>query len=102
MTTRKPTDRAINLALASVAGASGCVTLILVVSALLLGLWLDQQFDTKPIFTIGCIIGSVPITLVVMFRMVLRSATAIQQRQYPNTSDQTKHPNANTDEEALL
>jgi F0F1-type ATP synthase assembly protein I len=102
MTTRKPTDRAINLALASVAGLSGCVTLILVVSALLLGLWLDQQLDTKPIFTIGCIIGSVPITLVVMFRMVLRSATAIQQRQYGNTSDQTKHQNANTDEEALL
>ena len=104
MTTRKPTDRAINLALASVAGASGCVTLVLVMSALLFGLWLDHTFDAKPIFTIVCIVGSVPITLMVMLKMVLQAANTIQQRQYGNTSNHIQDQNINisTDEEALL
>ena len=73
-----------NLALAGIAGLSGCVTLGLVVGALLLGLWLDAQFDRRPLFTLICITGSVPFTLIIMTRLVMKSATTIQKRQYGN------------------
>ena len=67
-------QHAYNLTLASVTGLVGCLTLVIIIAALLLGLWLDGHFDTKPLFTLVLMIGSVPVTLVVMF-MVVTSAT---------------------------
>jgi ABC-type transport system involved in cytochrome c biogenesis permease subunit len=65
---------AINMTMASVAGQVGCLTLIIVFAALFAGLWLDRQFGTRPMFTLGLILGSVPISLYLMFRVV-KSAT---------------------------
>ena len=66
---------AFNLTLVAVAGQVGCLTLIVVLAALFGGLWLDSQFDTKPMFTVGLMILSVPVTLVAMF-WVVRKATS--------------------------
>ena len=66
---------AMNLTLASIAGQVGCLTLIIIFFALFAGLWLDRYFDTKPLFTIVLLIGSVPVTLFLMFRLV-RAATS--------------------------
>jgi F0F1-type ATP synthase assembly protein I len=66
---------ALNLTLAGVAGSVGCLTVLIIFLALLLGLWLDNQFQTRPLFTIVFLIGSVPVTLVAMF-WVVRLATA--------------------------
>ena len=66
---------AFNLTLAAVAGQVGCLTLVFVLIALFVGLWLDSQFQTRPMFTILLMIGSVPVTLLVMF-WVVRSTTA--------------------------
>jgi F0F1-type ATP synthase assembly protein I len=63
-----------NLTLASIAGQVGCLTLIIIFIALFAGLWLDRYLDTKPLFTIVFLIGSVPVTLFLMFRVV-RAAT---------------------------
>jgi len=60
--------------LALVVGQVGCFTLIIIFAALLLGLWLDNTLDTKPIFTVGLLIASIPVTLVAMI-VVVRSAT---------------------------
>lgn len=83
---QQPAQYAANLALAGTAGTSGCVTLVVVIGALLTGLWLDNQFHTKPTFTLGCIVGSVPISLFLMMRLVLRSVETIQRRQYGRSS----------------
>lgn len=64
-----------NLALAAVAGQVGCVTLIIVVAALIAGLWLDNRLDTSPIFLAIFLISSVPITVVVML-WIVRSVTS--------------------------
>ena len=66
---------AVNLTLVAVAGQVGCLTLIVVLAALFGGLWLDSQLDTRPMFTVGLMILSVPVTLVAMF-WVVRKATA--------------------------
>ncbi len=71
-----------NLTLASVTGLVGCLTLVIVIAALIFGLWLDGYLDTKPLFTLILIIGSVPVTLVVMFAVV-NSATKRMKTEPP-------------------
>jgi F0F1-type ATP synthase assembly protein I len=60
-------QRIFNLALAVLAGQVGCVTLILVIAAVLGGIWLDTRFNTKPTFTLVLTIASIPVSLVLMF-----------------------------------
>lgn len=76
-----------NLTLAAVAGQVGCLTLLIVVGALFGGLWLDSHFATKPAFTIGMMVLSVPVTLILMF-WIVRSATA-HLRTPPNSKPET-------------
>jgi len=69
---------AFNITLAAVAGQVGCLTTLIVFAALLGGLWLDNQFDTRPMFTVGLMIVSVPITLVLMFWIVRRATSRMR------------------------
>lgn len=84
---------AFNLTLAVVAGQVGCLTLLIVVGALFGGLWLDSRFQTKPMITVGLMVLSVPITLVVMF-WVVRTATSRLQAK-------TEQESENLQEEAI-
>jgi hypothetical protein len=82
--------RARNLALAAVAGQAGVSTVVLVIIALLLGLWLDSVFGVKGPFTIGLLVLSVPLSLGVMLRIALSATKAIQPPHPKNTPTTTK------------
>ena len=69
---------ALNLAFAGFAGQVGFLTLAIVVVALVAGLWLDATFGTRPLFTILVLLASVPLTIFVMFRVVLKFAAQIK------------------------
>lgn len=84
---------AFNLTVVAVAGQVGCLTLLIVMAALFGGLWLDSRFQSKPMFTVGLMVLSVPITLVVMF-WVVRTATSRLQVK-------TEQESENLQEEAL-
>jgi F0F1-type ATP synthase assembly protein I len=79
-----------NTILATVVGQVGCLTPLILLGALFAGLWLDRQFETKPLFTILFIVGSAPVSVFVLYRIV-RMATAKLK-----TDNQSK----NTEEEA--
>lgn len=64
-----------NTILATVVGQVGCLTPLILLGALFAGLWLDRQFETKPLFTILFIVGSAPVSVFVLYRIV-RMATA--------------------------
>jgi F0F1-type ATP synthase assembly protein I len=87
---------AINLTLASVAGQVGCLTLVIIFVALFAGLWLDRYLDTKPLFTIVFLIGSVPVTLFLMFRVV-KAATSRIKPVEKNTKSETPQEDSNRD-----
>jgi F0F1-type ATP synthase assembly protein I len=72
---------AMNLTMASIAGQVGCLTLAIIFLALFTGLWLDRYFVTRPLFTIGFLIGSVPLTLFLMFRVVKAATDRIKPVQ---------------------
>ena len=63
-----------NTILATVVGQVGCLTPVIILGALFAGLWLDRQFETKPLFPILFIVGSAPVSVFVLYRIV-RSAT---------------------------
>jgi MFS-type transporter involved in bile tolerance (Atg22 family) len=73
-------DRAVqtlNMALLGVVGV-GCLTVLVIGAAILAGLWLDNQFQTKPFITIILVLASVPVTLYLIFRGVLIYAPRFQ------------------------
>jgi len=63
----------INMTLAIVAGQVGCLTLVIIMAAVLAGLWLDNAYGTKPTFTIGLLLASIPVSVTIMF-FVVRAA----------------------------
>jgi F0F1-type ATP synthase assembly protein I len=85
-------QHAYNLTLASVAGQVGCLTLIIIIVALFVGLWLDDTLNTKPLFTLVLMIGSVPVTLILMFKLVTTATNHMK-------SDQPKQPVEKQEEE---
>ena len=88
--TPEPGDRGryfLNLSLAGVAGQVGCVTVVIVFGSLLAGIWLDRWLGTRPLFTVGLLLGSVPVTIVIMYWLVKKAVAKIQ----PGVPAQTTH-----------
>jgi hypothetical protein len=46
----------------------GCGTVVIILAFLALGLWLDSQLATKPLFTLICLVGSIPFTGLVIWQ----------------------------------
>ncbi len=69
-----------NSALAAIAGLSGCVTVVIVITALFLGLWFDSLFNWQGPCTIGVLILSMPVSLYVMLRITLWSINRLQHQ----------------------
>lgn len=80
---------ALNLAIIGVFGQVGFLTLFIIVVALLGGLWLDKTFDTKPLFTIVLMIASVPVSLVLMYKVVMWATSRIKpaDNKTPNSQE---------------
>jgi magnesium-transporting ATPase (P-type) len=71
--------QALMMALLGVIGQVGCLTLVIILVALFAGLWLDNQFHTRPLFALILVLASVPVTLFLMFRIVLSFGPRIQE-----------------------
>ncbi|GAB4523599.1 MAG: hypothetical protein Fur0018_06470 [Anaerolineales bacterium] len=67
-----------NMTLVAVSSQVGCFTLVIIVAALLGGLWLDNVLQTRPMFTILLLVFSVPVTVVAMLWIVRRATAKIQ------------------------
>jgi hypothetical protein len=73
-----PQTRVANIAMALLAAQSGCFSLIIIIVALFLGLWLDAQSGQRGPFTVGLLLLSIPISLFVMVRMALGAVSQIK------------------------
>jgi len=63
----------LNMGVAIVAGQVGLVTFAIILGAVLGGLWLDNQFNTRPTYTLVLLCVSVPVSIIVML-LIVRSA----------------------------
>ena len=83
-------QRATNLGLAAVAGQAGCVTIIIVFTALFLGLWLDAQFGQRGPFTFILLVLSIPLSLYMMLRITLGAIQRISPPPVDQKRDTSK------------
>jgi ABC-type transport system involved in cytochrome c biogenesis permease subunit len=83
-------NRLRNFAFAAAAAQAGCSSVIVVFGALFAGLWLDTHFGTKPTFTLGLIVLSVPVSLIVMFALVLGATRNISQPDPPESEKEDR------------
>ena len=61
--------------------SAGFITAGFTVGALFLGIWVDQMMGTRPAFTLAFVLGSIPLSLVVMVWFVLRNARRLGQAE---------------------
>ena len=87
-------QKLLNLTLVGIVSQVGCLTLVIILASLFLGLFLDSRFNTRPWFTIGLVIVSVPVSLVLMVFVV---RTAVKKLK-PENSKQTKQEEHNLGE----
>ena len=76
---RKPIPVSQALAIStSIGSQAGCAGVILILGAVLLGRWLDSQLGSAPWGTLVLIVLSMPVSLLFMFRIVMRSIERLQ------------------------
>lgn len=79
---------AIGLAVLGLLGQVGCVTILMIAISIGGGLFLDAQFGTRPWITVGLLIASVPVTMFLMFKIVLAFAPKVQMNSLAEGSSQ--------------
>lgn len=84
-------QKVLNLTLAVLTAQVGCLTLVLVLAALFGGLWLDNYFQTKPWFTIGLLIASIPLSVFGMVYIARKTVKKIKINSEDNSSNQPEN-----------
>ncbi len=87
----EPSDKQkiLNTTVISAAAQVGCLTFVIILGAVFLGLWLDSRFGTKPWWTIGLVLGSIPVSIIVMLYVVRLAVSKIKTK---NGRAQTTQP----------
>jgi F0F1-type ATP synthase assembly protein I len=63
-------------------------TLIIVLASVFGGLWLDERFNTKPVFTLALLFAGIPVSVLVML--------AVARRTLARLKDQAERESKNT------
>ena len=92
---RRPPDRSqadLTTALAGLLGQVGCLTVIVILAALAAGLWLDQRLGTRPTFTLGLVLGSIPLSIYLMVRVLQSGMTRMPPPVQPKGQEDDVGP----------
>jgi F0F1-type ATP synthase assembly protein I len=80
-------------ALISTAGSVGCLTVVIILGAILGGMWLDNHFGTKPTWTLTLALISIPLSVLVMVIVVRAIIKRIQPDLEKNRKNKTSQEN---------
>ena len=61
-------------------GQVGCLTLIIIIASVFGGLWLDQTFGTKPVFTLVLLLAGIPVSVLVMIALSRRTLARLKDQ----------------------
>jgi hypothetical protein len=53
----------LNTLLIVMIGQVGCLTLVIILASVFGGLWLDNTFGTKPVFTLALLFAGIPVSV---------------------------------------
>ena len=66
-------------------GQVGCLTLIIILASVFGGLWLDNTFGTKPVFTLVLLFAGVPISVLVMLVVARKTLARLKEEAEKDT-----------------
>ena len=75
----------LNTLLIVMIGQVGCLTLIIILASVFAGLWLDNTFGTKPIFTLVLLFAGIPISVLVMLVVARRTLARLKENAEKDT-----------------
>ena len=67
------------------------LTLVTIFVALFAGIFLDKILDSKPLFTMLFIVGSIPLTIFLTFRVVKSATSRLQPAAKKETPEEDPH-----------
>jgi hypothetical protein len=66
-------------------GQVGCLTLVIILASVFGGLWLDNTFGTKPVFTLALLFAGIPISVLVMLVVARGTLARLKEEAEQNT-----------------
>jgi len=85
---KKNKNNRTNLTIAILTGQVGVLTLVIVLTAVLGGLALDDYFGTRPWITVGLIIISLPVSLFLMIFIARRAVRKLKTSESGKTNEE--------------
>ena len=70
----------LNTLLVVMIGQVGCLTLVIILASVFGGLWLDETFGTKPIFTLVLLFAGIPVSVFVMLAVARRTLARLKDK----------------------
>lgn len=70
----------INTLLIVLVGQVGCLTLVIILLSVWGGLWLDNIFQTKPLFTLVLLFAGIPISVIIMLFVARRTLAKLKMQ----------------------
>ena len=75
----------LNTLLIVMIGQVGCLTLVIIFASVFLGLWLDETFGTKPVFTLVLLFAGIPLSVLVMLFVARRTLARLKEKAEKDT-----------------
>ena len=85
----KERQNAFNTLLIVLVGQMGCLTLVIIVLTVLAGLWLDNTFHTKPVFTLLLLLAGVPLSVISMIFVGRKTLAKMKSKNKSNQKETT-------------
>jgi len=63
-----------------VIGQVGCLTLAVILASVFGGLWLDNTFGTKPVFTLVLLFAGIPLSVLLMLYVSRKALTRLKEK----------------------
>ncbi len=68
-------------------GQVGCLTLVVILASVFGGLWLDNTFGTKPVFTLALLFAGVPLSVLLMLYVARRTLERLKAQNETKEKD---------------
>lgn len=70
----------LNTLLVVMVGQVGCLTLVIILASVFGGLWLDETFGTKPVFTLALLFAGIPVSVLVMLTVARKTLARLKDK----------------------
>ncbi len=70
-------------------GQVGCLTLVIILASVFGGLWLDEMFNTKPVFTLALLFAGIPVSVLVMLAVARRTLARLKDQAEAENESKT-------------